>query len=81
MKTRTQNILVFAARNLSYGGAVFILTAAYIMYAQPSNLVVGLSSYTGNPLVLGGVMMANGVLASLLGYSVRRWLDSNTVPE
>ncbi|MCW4014415.1 MAG: hypothetical protein NWF07_15710 [Candidatus Bathyarchaeota archaeon] len=75
MNTRTQNILAFASRNLRYGGVAFIITAAYIAYAQPSNLTVLMAPYSGDPVYLGGIMVAIGGFASLIGYSIKRWLD------
>lgn len=68
MNTRTQNILAKASRNLRIGGAALIATATYIAVARPSTINVFLSPYTGDPVVLGGVMVLVGGLATALGY-------------
>ena len=75
MKTRDQNILAYASRNLRYGGAAFIITAVFISYTRPDNLILLLTPYTGDPVFLGGVMVTLGGLAILLGYSIKRWMD------
>lgn len=75
MNTRTQNILAYASRNLRLGGVAFIITAAYIMYSKPANLTVLLTPYSGDPVTLGGIMIAMGGLASIIGYALKRWLD------
>jgi len=75
MKTRDQNILTYASRNLRYGGVAFIITAVFITYARPDNLILFLTPYTGDSSFLGGVMVTLGGLAILLGYSIKRWMD------
>ena len=75
MISRTRNILAFASRNLRYGGIAFIIAAAYIMYAKPENLIIFLAPYTGSPLLLGKLMVLFGGFASILGLTLKRWLD------
>jgi len=75
MIERTRDILDFASRNLRYGGIVFIVTAAYIIYAKPENLTVFLTPYTGSPVLLGNIMILFGGFASILGFTLKRWLD------
>ena len=76
MSTRTQNILAFAARNLSYGGVALLITAAYIVYAQPNHINVFLAPYTGDPIQLGGVLVLVGGLASAFGFVLKNLLKN-----
>jgi hypothetical protein len=71
MNTRTQTILAIASRNLRIGGAAVIATAAYIVVARPSNINLFLLPYTGDPLVLGGILVLVGGLVTALGYSLK----------
>jgi len=76
MSTRTQNILAFAARNLSYGGVALIITAAYIVYVQPNHINVFLAPYTGDPIQLGGVLVLLGGLVSAFGFVLKNLLKN-----
>lgn len=76
MSTRTQNILAFAARNLSYGGVALLITAAYIVYVQPNHINVFLAPYTGDPIQLGGVLVLLGGLVSAFGFVLKNLLKN-----
>lgn len=76
MSTRTQNILALTAKNLSYGGIALIITAAYILYAQPSNINVFLAPYTGEPSILGGVLVCIGGLESAIGFVLKNMMHN-----
>jgi hypothetical protein len=74
MSTKS-NLIAITSKNLQYGGLAFLITAAYILYAKPENIVILLAPYSGDPVSLGSVMVFVGGLASILGYTLKKWLN------
>jgi len=67
-----EKTLDYVARNLRNGGVAIILTAMYLMAARPRNILVLLTPYSGDPVILGSVLVVIGVLSTTLGYALRR---------
>ena len=71
MKNKKERVFAFVSRNLRYGGLALIITAAYIVAVNPSKIAVLLTPFSGNPMILGGVMTVVGVLSTLIGYKIK----------
>lgn len=67
-----EKTLVYLARNMTYGGVVVIITALYLVAAEPRNILVLWSPYNGDRVLLSGVLVLLGSLSALLGYALRR---------
>ena len=72
MMINVEKTLDYVARNLRNGGVAIIVTAMYLMAARPSKILVLLTPYSGDPVVLGSVLVVIGVLSTTLGYALRR---------
>ena len=72
MKNKITKGTAYVSRNLRYGGLALTLTAAFIATARPSRIIVLLTPYSGDLLVLSGVLVLMGVLSSMLGYAIKR---------
>lgn len=72
MMINVEKTLEYVARNLRNGGVAIIVTAMYLMAARPRNILVLLTPYSGDPVVLGSVFVVIGVLSTTLGYALRR---------
>ena len=71
MKNKKERVFAFVSRNPRYGGLALIITATYIVIANPSKITVLLTPFSGNPIILGGVMTVVGVLSTLIGYKIK----------
>lgn len=72
-KNTINNALDYASRNLQYGGIAMMITAVYIITWRPSNVILLLTPYTGDTVLLCSALMLIGGIASVLGYSLKRW--------
>jgi hypothetical protein len=72
VKNTIERGFAYISRNLRYGGLALTLTAAFIATARPSRIIVLLTPYSGDPVVLSGVLVMMGVLSSMLGYAIKR---------
>jgi hypothetical protein len=72
VKNTIERGFAYISRNLRYGGLALTLTAAFIATARPSRIIVLLTPYGGDPVVLSGVLVMMGVLSSMLGYAIKR---------
>ena len=72
-KNMINNVLDYASRNLQYGGIALMITAAYIITWRPSNVILLFAPYIGDPVLLCSALALIGGIASILGYSLKRW--------
>ncbi len=62
----------YVLRKLRNGGVAIILTALYLMVARPRNILIFLIPYSGNPAMLGGVLVVIGVISAVIGTALKR---------
>ena len=72
MKNTMERGFAFVSRNLRYGGIALILTAALISIGNPSEIIVLLGPYSGEPTMLSSVLAMMGVLSTMFGYALKR---------
>lgn len=72
MKNTMERGFAFVSRNLRYGGIALILTAALISIGNPSEIIVLLAPYSGDPTMLSSVLAMMGVLSTMFGYALKR---------
>ena len=72
-KNTINNVIDYASRNLQYGGIAMMITAAYIITWRPSNIILLLTPYTGDTVLLCGALAVIGGIALVLGYYLKRW--------
>ena len=71
VKNTIERGFAFVSRNLRYGGIALILTAAIIAVARPEEIIVLLTPYSGEPMMLSSILVMMGVLSSILGYALK----------
>ena len=72
MKNMIERGFAFVSRNLRYGGIALILTAALISIGNPSEIIVLLAPYSGDPTMLSSILAMMGVLSTMFGYALKR---------
>lgn len=72
MKNTMERGFAFVSRNLRYGGIALILTATLISIGNPSEIIVLLAPYSGDPTMLSSVLAMMGVLSTMFGYALKR---------
>ena len=70
MKNRIEN--GFVSRNLMLGGIALVLTAVLIAAGNPREIIVILTPYRGNPMMLSIILAMMGVLSTTFGYALKR---------
>ncbi|MES0325265.1 MAG: hypothetical protein ABUK18_05230 [Candidatus Bathyarchaeia archaeon] len=69
---KNNDMMSFASGNLMWGGVALVLTAIFIATGSPKNLIVFMTSYSGNQVVFSRILAMMGCLASMLGYAIRK---------
>ena len=72
MKNTIERGFAFVSRNLRYGGIALVLTAALIATGKPSEIIVFLVPYGGDPILLSSILGMMGVLSTMFGYALKR---------
>ncbi len=72
MKNIIERGFAFVSRNLRYGGIALTLTAALIAFAKPGEIIILLTPYSGDPMMLSSILVMMGVLSTMLGYALKR---------
>ena len=72
MKNTIERGFAFVSSNLRYGGIALILTAALISIGNPSEIIVLLAPYSGDPTMLSSILAMMGVLSTMFGYALKR---------
>jgi len=72
MKIKIERGFAFVSRNLRYGGIALVLTAALIATGKPSEIIVLMAPYGGDPIMLSSILGIMGVLSTMFGYALKR---------
>ena len=72
MKNKIERGFAYVSRNLRYGGIALILTAVLITVGNPREVIVMLSPYSGDPMILSSILVMMGVLSTMFGYALKR---------
>lgn len=72
MKNMIERGFAYVSRNLRYGGIALTLIAALVAVAKPSEIIILLTPYGGDPMMLSSILVMMGVLSTMLGYALKR---------
>ena len=72
MKNMIERGFASVSRNLRYGGIALTLTAALIAATRPHRIIVLLTPYSGDSMMLSIILVMMGALSMMLGYALKR---------